>query len=128
MPAKEFELDAQHVDVACSAFVDVVVATGAAEQFGPRCLARALERRRKGPTAARLGDNEQEGITHAGGASHGPTPREAEQRARVYAIVPSRPILRSHELLPERAVRRGADGQLPGPSMTGNVDRLAAEH
>ena len=90
MPAKEFELDAQNVGVASSAFVDVVVATGAAEQFGPQCPARDLERSRNGRNAVCLGDDEQEGHTHAC-ASHGPTPREAEQRSRGYAIVPSRP-------------------------------------
>ena len=41
--------------------------------------------------------------------------------------MPSSPILRGHELLPERAVWRGADGQVPGPSVTGNVDRLSTE-
>src|SRR4029077_10113917 len=103
MPAKEFELDAQHVDVACSAFVDVVVATGAAEQISPRCLARDPERSRNGRNAVCLGDDEQEGNTHVGGASRGSTPREAEQRPRGYAIVPLRPIFRGHQLLPERA-------------------------
>ena len=39
--------------------------------------------------------------------------------------MPWRPVLRGHELLPERAVRRGADGQLPRPSVTSDVDRLA---
>src|SRR4029077_3189651 len=36
---EEVDLYSQHVGEACSAFVDVVVAAGAAEQFGPRCLA-----------------------------------------------------------------------------------------
>jgi hypothetical protein len=34
---EEVDLRSQHVGEACSAFVDVVVAAGAAEQFGPRC-------------------------------------------------------------------------------------------
>jgi hypothetical protein len=39
---EEVDLRSQHVGEASSAFVDVVVATGAAEQFGPRCPAGDL--------------------------------------------------------------------------------------
>jgi len=39
-------------------------------------------------------------------------------------IVPS---FGGHKLLPEWAVRRGADGQVPGHSVTGDVDRLSTE-
>src|SRR6266542_2301050 len=104
----------------CSCCIDF--SHGAAEQFGPRCLAGDLKRGRDGRNGVGLGDDEQEGETHGGGGSHGPTPREAEQRPRGHAVVPSRPILWGHKFLPERAVRRGADGQVPGSSVTGDVD------
>ena len=100
---EEVDLRSQHVGEACSAFVDVVVAAGAAEQFGPRSLAGDFERGRDGRDTVCLGKYEQQGI------------------------VPWRPVLRGHELLSERAVRRGADGQVPGPSVTSDVDRLAAK-
>jgi hypothetical protein len=74
---EEVDLRSEHVGEACSAFVDVVVAAGAAEQFGPRCLAGDFERDRDGDTVC-LGNNEQEGNTHGGGASYRPTPGEAE--------------------------------------------------
>src|SRR5439155_27008834 len=44
-----------------------------------------------------------------------------------YTVVPGGPILRGHKLLPERAIRRGTDGQISRPSVTGDVDRLATE-
>ena len=90
---EEVNLRSQHVLETCSAFVDVVVAAGAAEQFGPGCLAGDLERGRDGRNGVCLGDDEQEGETHGGGTSHRPTPREAEQRPRGHAVVPSRPVL-----------------------------------
>src|SRR6266404_5202422 len=108
---EEVDLRSQHVGKACSAFVDVIVTTAAAEQFGPRCLAGDLERGRDGRNGVCLGDNEQKGDTHGGSASYWSTPGEAEQRPSCHAIVPYRPILRGHKLLPEWAVRRGADGQ-----------------
>src|ERR1700688_4680852 len=40
---EEVDLRSQHVGEACSAFIDVVVAAGAPEQFGPRCLAGRFE-------------------------------------------------------------------------------------
>jgi len=39
---KEVDLRSQYVGEACSAFVDVVVAAGAAEQFGPRRPVRRI--------------------------------------------------------------------------------------
>src|ERR1700722_9321937 len=44
MAMEELDLRSQHVGEACAAFIDVVVAAGAAEQFGPRCLAGGFER------------------------------------------------------------------------------------
>ena len=61
---EEVDLSSQHVGEACSAFVDVVVAAGAAEQFGPRCLAGDFERGRDGSDTVCLGNDEQEGNTH----------------------------------------------------------------
>src|SRR4029453_1123499 len=52
---KEIDLRSQHVGEARSAFVDVVVATSAAEQFGPRCPAGDLERGRDGRNGVCLG-------------------------------------------------------------------------
>jgi len=72
----------------------VVVAAGAAEQFGPRCLAGDFERGRDGRDTVCIGNHEQEGNTHGGGASYRPTPGEAEQRPCCDAIVPWRPVLR----------------------------------
>ena len=77
---EEVDLRSQHVGEGCSAFVDVVVAAGAAEQFGPRCLAGDFERGRDGRDTVCLGNDEQEGDTDGGGASFRPTPGEAEQR------------------------------------------------
>ena len=53
---EEVDLRSQHVGEACSAFVGVVMAAGAAEQFGPRCLAGDFERGRDvaGPGQANL--------------------------------------------------------------------------
>ena len=127
MAVEEVDLCAPYVGETGSALVDVVVAAGAAEQLGPRCLAGDFERGRDWRDAVCLGNDEQEGDTHGGGASYGPTPGEAEQRPRGDAVVPWRPVLRGHELLPERAVRRDADGQVPGPTVTSEVERLAAE-
>jgi hypothetical protein len=45
---EKVDLRAQHVGEAGSALVDVVVAAGAAEQLGPRCLAGDFERGRDG--------------------------------------------------------------------------------
>jgi hypothetical protein len=45
---EEVDLRAQHVGEPGSAFVNVVVAADAAEQFGPRCLAGNFERGRDG--------------------------------------------------------------------------------
>jgi len=75
---EEGDLRSQHVGEACSAFVDVVMATGATEQFGPRCPAGDLERGRDGRDGVCLGDDEQEWDTDGAGASHGSTPGEAE--------------------------------------------------
>ena len=58
---------------------------------------------------------------------YGPTPREAKQRPCGDAIVPRRPILRSHELFSKRAVRCGADRQVPWPSVFRDVDWRATE-
>src|ERR1700722_17884418 len=102
---EEVDLRSQHVGEACSAFVDVVVAAGAAEQFGPRYLAGDFERGRHGRDTVCLGNDEQEGNTHGGSAPYRPTPGEAEQRPCCDAVVPWRAVLRGHELLPERAVR-----------------------
>src|SRR6266566_122078 len=124
---EEVDLRLQHVGEACSSFVDVVVTTAAAEQFGPRCPAGDLEGGRDGRNGVCLGDNEQKGDTHRGSASHWSTPGEAEQRPRGHPVAPYRPILRGHKLRPEWAVRRGADGQVPGRSVTGDVDRLSTE-
>ena len=55
---EEVDLRSQHVGEACSAFVDVVVAAGAAEQFGPRCLAGDFERGRDGRDTVCLGNDE----------------------------------------------------------------------
>src|SRR4029077_18198190 len=76
------DLRSQHVGEACSAFVDVVVTTAAAEQFGPRCPAGDLEGGPAGRKGGGRGDNEQKGDTHGGSASHWSTPEEAEQRPR----------------------------------------------
>ena len=54
---EEVDLRSQHVDEACSAFVDVVVAAGAAEQFGPRCLAGDFERGRAALTRQRVANS-----------------------------------------------------------------------
>jgi hypothetical protein len=70
-------------------------------------------------TGVCLGDNEQKGDTHGGSASYWSTPGEAEHRPRGHAVVPYRPILRGHKLLPEWAVRRCADGQV----LSGGVSR-----
>src|SRR4029450_12012383 len=53
---EEVDLCSQHVREACSPFVDVVMATAAAEQFGPRCPASHLERRRNGRNGVCLGN------------------------------------------------------------------------
>ena len=141
MPVEEVDLRSQHVGEACSAFVDVVVTTTAAEQFGTRCPAGDLQRGRDGCNGVCLGNNKQKGDTmmstlkngsrnlgtHGGSASHWSTPGEAQQRPRGHPVVPYRPILRGHKLLPEWAVRRGADGLVPGHSVTGDVDRLSTE-
>src|ERR1700719_3242615 len=60
---EEVDLRSQHVGEARSAFVDVVVTTTAAEQFGTRCPAGDLERGRDGRNGVCLGDNEQKGDT-----------------------------------------------------------------
>jgi hypothetical protein len=60
---EEVDLRSQHVGEACSAFVDVVVTTGAAEQFGPGCPAGDLERGRTERNGVCFRDNEQEGDT-----------------------------------------------------------------
>src|SRR5437762_11617921 len=85
---EEGDLRSQHVREACSAFVDVVMATGAAEQFGPRCPTSDLERGRNGRNGVCLWDDEQERDTDGGGASHGSTPGEAEERPRGHAVLP----------------------------------------
>src|SRR6266849_2908707 len=124
---EEVDLSSQHVGEACSSFVDVVVATDAAKQFGPRCPAGYLERGRDGRNGVCLGNDEQERYSHGGGASNGSTPREAKQRPSGDAVVPRRSIFWGHELFSERAVRRGAHGQLARLSVTGNVDWLATK-
>ena len=109
------------------AFVDVVVTTTAAEQFGPWCSASDVEGGRDGRNGVCLGDNEQKGDAHGGCASYWSTPAEAEQRPRGHPVVPYRPILWGHKLLPEWAVGSSADGQVPGHSVTRDVDRLSTE-
>jgi hypothetical protein len=52
------------------------------EEFSPRCLARDFERSLDGRDGVFLGDDEQEGDAHGGGASYGPRPGEAEARPR----------------------------------------------
>src|SRR5206468_188683 len=91
---EEVDLRSQHVGEACSPFVDVVMATAAAEQFGTRCPARHLERGRNGRDGVRLWNDEQEGDADGAGASHGSTPGEAEQRPRGHAVMPLSAILR----------------------------------
>lgn len=79
---EEGDLRSQHVGEPCSAFVDVVMTTGAAEQFCSRCPAGNFERGRHRRNGVCLRDDEQEGDTHGAGASHGSRPRDAEQRPR----------------------------------------------
>ena len=55
------------------------LAAGAAEQFGPRCLAGDFECGRDGRDTVCLGNDEQEGNTYEGGASYRPTSTKAEQ-------------------------------------------------
>ena len=85
---EEVDLRSQHVGEACSPFVDVVMATAAAEQFGTRCPARHLERGRNGRDGVCLWNDEKEGDADGAGASHGSTPGEAEQRPRGHAVMP----------------------------------------
>ena len=127
MAVEEVDLRSQHVCEARSAFVDVVVTTTAAEQFGPWCSASDVEGGRDGRNGVCLGDNEQKGDAHGGCASYWSTPAEAEQRPRGHPVVPYRPILWGHKLLPEWAVGSSADGQVPGHSVTRDVDRLSTE-
>src|SRR5580693_1913129 len=100
---EEVDLRSQHVGEACSAFVDVVVTTAAAEQFGTRCPAGDLERGRDGRNGVCLGENEQKGDTHGGSASHSSTPGEAEQRPRGHPVVPYRPAVRPNCPAPDCA-------------------------
>ena len=113
---EEVDLRSQHVGEACSAFVDVVLAAGAAEQFGPRCLAGGFER--GGAILSASGTTSSKGTRTQAARRTGRRQEKAEQRPCCDAVVPWRPVLRGHELLPERAVRRGADGQLPRPFVT----------
>lgn len=88
MAVEEVDLCSQRVYEARSAFVDIVMTTSAAEQFGARRRPGDLKRRRDGRNGVGLGDDEKERDPNGSGPWHRPTPGEPEQGAGGDTVVP----------------------------------------